>query len=319
MRVATQKKSPRRTVEVLVAGSNRGARENLPAFMEFNQASTSVALVPRFIDPVLGRAELMRATAIQAGVPAEAVEGTIERVVEGGTAPGTPIVLQLDRPEAIARTILAAENLSSPILGFILVRLPSNELWAVRLFLRAGDAEGRRLGVQFFARLGELTARRGSAAIIGEGGDPAHRAIEARLRRWFAKFTRENIGKLIAGIEPTCNSFEVTDDGTTTYALIINTRDSWSQPLELAESIAKDPPVPILRGESWVIGEVTPEGIRYLKVKRRLTDDKVALHGLGVLDNQSVDREHAVREAAAAAARGERQTISRRSPVLTTD
>lgn len=318
MKTSTKPK-PRRTVEVLNAGANRGARENLDAFAGWNRESTSVALVPRYIDPVLGRAELMKAEALRHGVQAEAVEGTIEATVVDEDSKGKPIILNLDRPEAIAKTILATDSTDSPILGYLLIKLPSGELWGVRFFLRSGDLEGRMAAVKFFHRLGEITARRGSAAVLGADGDMAHRAVEARYRHWFADHTQSNIGKLLAGLEPTGNTFEITDDGATTYALIIREGETWSDPRALAESVAADPPIAILRGESWVIAEVTTEGVRFHKVRRRQADDKVALQGLGVIDNAAVDSERAAREAAEQMARAERQTISRRSPVLTTD
>lgn len=319
MRTATTTKKPRRTVEVLNAGAHRGARENLDAFARWNRESTSVTLVPRYIDPVLGRAELMKAEAIRHGVPAEAEEGTIEATILEEDAKGKPIVLNLDRPEAIAKTILAAEHTNAPILGYLLLKLPSGQLWGIRFYLRPGDNAGRLVAVKFFHRLGELTARRGSAAVLGAEGDVAHRAAEARYRHWFADHLRDNIGKLLAGIAPTGHTFEITDDGATTYALIVRDSETWSEPRTLAESVAADPPVPIVRGESWVIGEVTPEGVRFHKVRRRQADDKVALQGLGVIDNHAVDAERAGREAAEALARAERETLSRRSPVLSTD
>ncbi len=317
MKTSTKTK-PRRTVEVLNAGANRGAHENLFAFAEWNRESTSVALVPRYIDPVLGRAELMKAAALRHGVAAEAVEGTIEAAIAEADAKGKPVILNLDRPEAIAKTILAIDN-DSAILGYLLLKLPSGELWGVRFYIRPSDLAARLDGVKLFHRLGEITARRGSAAILGAEGDAAHRAVEARYRHWFAAHTRENIGKLLAGIEPTGNTFEITDDGATTYALITREGETWSDPRVLAESVAANPPIPILRGESWVIAEVTADGVRFHKVRRRQADDRVALHGLGVIDNAAVDAERAAREAADALARAERQTISRRSPVLSTD
>ena len=41
----------------------------------------------------------------------------------------------------------------------------------------------------------------------------------------------------------------ITDDGMATYALIIQDSETWSDARQLAESVAADPPVPILRGE----------------------------------------------------------------------
>lgn len=319
MRTALPKKA-RRELAVVNAGANRGALGNLDAFASWNRDSSRLALVPHYIDPVPGRAALMKAEAAKRGVAAEAVEGTIEGAIAAGDVAKQPILLNLDSPRAIAETVLASEHLDSPLLGYLLVKLPSGELWGVRFYLRPGDTEGRRLAVKFFHRLGELTARRGSSAIVGAQGNVAHRAAEARYRAWFAAHTQEQLGKLLAGTEPSGHSIEVTDDGgTTTYALLIEEGAAWSDPRELAERVAADPPAPILRGESWVIAEVVPDGLRFHKVRRRKTDDKVALHGLGVIDNVGVDAERQAREAAEALRRAASQTVSRRQPVLTTD
>lgn len=315
----TTKTKPRRTIEVINAGANRGALKNVDAFARWNAESTSVALVPHYIDPVPGRAALMKAEAQRHGVLAEGAEGTIEATIAAGDAKGKPILLNLDRPEAIARTILAAENTDSPILGFLLVKLPSGELWGVRFFIQAHDAPARRDGVIFFHRLATLTARRGSDAILGAGGSVPDRVNEPRYRDWFASHSAENLGKLVAGIEPTGNTFEITDDGVTTYSLLIHEAAAWSDPRLLAEEVSEQPPAAILRGESFCIAEITEDGIRFHKVRRRQVDDKVVLQGMSAIDTTSVDAERAAREAAEAMTRAERQTVSRRSPVLTTD
>src|SRR4051794_39870847 len=105
-------KKPRRTITTLNAGANRGALLNLGAFTDWNKTSESVALVPRYIDPVPGRANALVKVAGSRGLAAEAVEGTIEETIKAGGIEGTPIVLNLDNPRAIAEIILAAENAS---------------------------------------------------------------------------------------------------------------------------------------------------------------------------------------------------------------
>lgn len=319
MKTAETKRKPRRTVEVLNAGANRGARTNLGTFQHWNQESQAIVLAPRYVDPVLGRAEMMKSEAKMRGLDASAVEGTIEQVIAAEGAKNKPLLLNLDRADAIARAVLATDDISCPVLGYLLLKLPSGEMWGVRFFLAPGDLEARRLAVKLFHRLGEVAARRGSGAILGVNGTVADRAAEPLYRRWFAEHTRENLGKLFAGLEPAGNTFEVTDDGQTTYALIIEERDTWAAPDELAAAIARNPPIPILRGESWVIAEVTGAGVRFHKVRRRQTDDRVCLQGLSAMDEASVDRERAARESAAALVRAERQTLSRSRPVLSTD
>ena len=315
---STKSDSARPELPFIVAGSGKGARRNLPALARWNERSTNTALRLLFIDPVPGRAEIVRAEANELGVPADAHEGTIEGFLAGHGSDGQPIISAVDRPETIA--LLALESdVRSPLLGFLLAKLPDGQLWGLRFFIRANDLEARRQLVKFCTLLGQFTARRGSAAVVGADATAEHRLSEPLYRRWYGDFCEENITKLVAHTEPSGYAFEITDDGKTTFALFLREGETWADPAVLAAEVVDDPPEPILRGESFVVGELTPAGIRFHKVRRRKRDDRFALVGLGALDEDSIETERRTREAATALERAERQTISRGNAVVTTD
>ena len=101
---------------------------------------------------------------------------------------------------------------------------------------------------------------------------------------------------------------------------------SWSDPGELAERVLASPASPIRRGVRFVVAEVVRgQGIRLHDVWYR-TDERVSVGGVEVVDRATLDRAvedaraaEQRRQAALALARAERETLSRRNPVWTTD
>jgi hypothetical protein len=341
-------------------GANRGARENLRAFAEFNLTSEAASLVPVYSDPAPGRARALAEEAAQRGISARGVEGKVEDVVlSHGSDPRAPIILNLDRASAIANVLTQTAKSPRATLGYLLLKLPSGRLWAVRFVLEAHNETGRAAAVAFFERLAEVSERNTSADILGEAADPAHVLAEPAIRAWFAAHTKANLAKIVAGVEPATATFEVTMDGHETLPLLIAVREGWSNPGMLAAELLENPASPIRRGTQFVVAEVTGEGIRLHAVRRR-TDDRVTVAGAEVIDRATVNarqaeesarreqaaaqaRASAAREAEAAARRkaadghalaeeqalvqmataalavAARETLSRRNPVMTTD
>lgn len=321
--------SAKRVLRPINGGANRGARENRPAFTEFNRDSTHAVIEPTYVDTVPGRATAFAEESRGLGLFARALEGRVEDIVLAEAEPSTdPLILNLDRPSAIARVLRTTAHSGRPTLIYLLLKLPSTRLWAVRSVLEANDVEGRLAAVAFFERLAEVTERNTSNAILGEQAAPEHVLLEPQIRKWFAEHTKANLAKLVAGVEPATNTFEVTS-GTDTLPLIISVGSDWADPTVLAESVLVNPAVPIRRGMQFVLAEVTPEGIRFHEVRRR-TDDKVTVGGAELVDraamvaqwqaeDEAAEREAQRKLAADALARAARETLSRRNPVQTTD
>src|SRR5207249_10557659 len=96
-------------VEVINGGANRGARHNLPYIRRFNDSSEQYRLIPTYVDPIPGRARNLVTEAEKSGVQARWHEGSIETVLpklpENNQA---PMVLNIDRPAMVARSIEAS-------------------------------------------------------------------------------------------------------------------------------------------------------------------------------------------------------------------
>lgn len=324
----------KRTLNILNGGANRGARGNVGAFSEFNLTSERFALVPVYVDPMPGRAAAMKEEAERHGVAAEAVEARVEDVVlQGANDANTPKVLNLDRASAIANVLKQTEARPCPVLGYLLLKLPTGRLWAIRFVLEPKDTVGRRDAIAFFEQLATASERAGSGAILGEQADPSHVLAEPAIRAWFADHTKKNLAKIAAGVEPVSPPMEITTDGTSTLTLIVARRERWSDPVALAEEVLADPAWPIRRGSQFVVAEVTKEGIRFHPIRRR-TDDRVTVATAEIMDRASVEAREATekRVAATALQRAEdraaaevalarltREVLSRRNPVTTTD
>jgi hypothetical protein len=315
---------PKRVVTVLNGGAHRGARQNIAAFAEFNRSSTATAIQPVYTDPLPGRALELKAEAERRGVVAGAIEGKVETIVKAiAGASSDPLVLNIDRASGIASVLRETRGLNRAILGYLLVKLPDGGLRGIRYVLEPGDTAAKEAAIAFFETLAHVSERNTSDAIFGERADPAHTLLEPGIRRWFSEHTKANLSKLIAGLEPVSNVLEATTDGQETLPLFVVVGREWSDPLELAEAVVKNPSLPIRRGARFVIAEVLPgEGIRFHDVRRR-TDDRVTVGGAEVIDltaiREAARREEVARQAAETRRRAKAEALSLRRPVWTTD
>jgi hypothetical protein len=327
-RRASPGESDRTVVVVRNAGAGRGARLMQTAVADWNGRSERAEIQLQYADPVPDRARLLVGEARARGITARATESRIEDVltVESETETA-PVLLNIDRPQAIASALGAVIIRPRAILGYLLMRMPAGELYGLRFVIQADDEETKRRGAQFFERLALVTARAGSSHVVGTEGRSEHLAVEPVYRDWFGRHMQENLGKITASLEPEASPFELTSDGRTTLPLLIeHGGGSWADPIELAQRVARSPSTPLVRGENFVVGEVGPDGIRLHQVRLRTTDGRLALQGTAVFDLAGVEREeerlvvlHRTRELTAALERATRETLSRTRPVFTTD
>ena len=314
-------------VQVLVGGGNRGARESLPFLAEIDRGSSATTLEVLFADPVAGRALARRDQAITLGMKAEAVEATVENVVRERNLGRAPIVFHLDRPEAVAAALLDENTVDAAVLAYFLVRLPDRKMWLLRITLAPRDLEARRLVIKLLARLGEYAPRRGSASMLGEGGDVAHAAMEGVLRRSVGEHLAENLPKLIAGTLPNAEPVEMTSDGTTVFPVLIKESPEWVDPLVLVEEIMKAPPMPVLRGQGFIVAELGPDAVRFHECKRRVIDGQFALNEQALVEPEPVlaasiepwEVERATREATRARDTSTLFAVGMLSALLVTD
>lgn len=314
--------APKRVLDVLNGGANRGARENIRAFEAFNNRTSHAQLQLTYADPDPGRAEGILDDPRLQRMLARAFEGKVEDLVRVQNAENEgPIVLNLDRASGIAAVLRETEGSNRPILAYLLLDLPSGSLWGWRLVLEPRDRAARMVAITVFDVIAAASERNGSTKVLGTDADPAHRLIEPIIRSWFAEHCEQNLHKIAAGVEPVTATMEVTD-GQTTYPLFVAIRDDWSDPLLLAEQIVANPTMPIRKGTQFVVAEVSTAnaGIRFHIVRRR-TDDRVTVAGSERYDAASIEanREVLRQRALEAIEHAKQVTISRRNPVRTTD
>jgi len=314
----------RSRVEVMTAGANRGARLMQPAIANFNRASARFALAPIYVDPVPERALALVREGARRGVTATAVEARIEDVLSSEDRSHSPLIVSVDNPYAVASALESAEG--RPVLVYLLVRMPSQELMGIRAVIRSDDDRERELAARFFRALGKLTARSGASAVVGVDGRPEHIALEPAYRAWFAEHMQSNMTKLVANIAPENDPLEITVDGRKTMSLMVKeSGPAWSDPSELARAIVEHPLMPITRGRDFAIGEIGPDGVRMHVLRVRATDGKPAINARAVVTPEeyraanSEERDSIRRELATVMSRSALATLVVTLALFTTD
>jgi hypothetical protein len=317
-----------RQLQVISGGAGQGARHLVSAIHDLNTLSDRFHIEPTYVDPVPAKAVSLVREAADAGVHAHAIEAHVEEILTDNASDNIDrvVVLNLDRPASIAAALRAVAAREQEVLGYLLVATPTAELFGVRFVLRSGEGELVRQAARFFDGLAAVTARSGSTWVIGERGRPEHRATETVYRAWFADHLQANLPKLVADIEPETSPVEITRDGTTTLAaVLIESPTGWREPRVLAEEVAAEPPMPLVRGEDFAILETGPDGVRIHRVRLRVTDGRLAVFDTTGIDPAMVEevRQREIERARIAteaiARRAERSTISRLNPAYTTD
>lgn len=321
----TSGSSTRSSAPLVVAGAHRGARLMQPTISAFNRTSDRFVLVPTYVDPLPDRAAALARSAGEQGVEARAIEAHIEEVL-GRAEARAPIVLSVDTARTIANVLRDVELDAHPVLIYFLVRMPNLQLLGLRATLQADDEPLRDLACEFFDRLSFVTTRSGASAILGGQGRAEHIAVEPLYRRWFADHMVQNLPRVVVGVQPENDPFEITLDGHTTMSLMLRrSAETWADPLEIATEMVREPQNPIHRGRDFGVAETGPDGIRLHTVRIRATDGRVAVRAAAVIDEREYvtaeqERlERARREAVEALRVAERQTLSRTRPVYTTD
>jgi hypothetical protein len=297
-----------------------------PAIEAFNRSSTRFALAPVYVDPVPERAATLAREGASRGIASRALEARIEEVLPTRDHAQSPLIVSVDNAKAIANTLDAIKIEERPALIYFLVRMPNEELLGIRGVLQEGDVLNQRLGARFFRELGEVTARSGAAAVVGNQGRPEHLALEPAYRAWFADHMQSNMTKIVARTQPENDPFEVTTDGRKTMSMMLkDSGNGWTDPSDLARAIVEFPSMAVVRGRDFMVGEMGPGGVRLHVIRMRATDGKPAINASALVSPEAyraadAERRDAIRrQLAEAVMRAERQMVSRTRPVFTTD
>lgn len=255
---------PKKTTQrIVTAGTNRGARRALNTLRDLAKDTTRYEVEVVGVDCVPGRAESYASEARAAGLNATAVESRIESFVnDEGRYAGEPLILNLDRASSIAETLVAIEQHPAPVLIYLVIVDPRGRLMGLRMVIRPEESPVRAKALAFFRSLANVSARAGARAIFGEGSDPAHVALEGAIRGWFAIHQKDNLGKLLGGLEPESPPYEVTFDGASSLPLHVVETSDFGNPVEVVTRVASAPESTLARGERFVVAEVGPAALR---------------------------------------------------------
>lgn len=280
----------RKRRSILNAGGNRAALANVVAYRSHNARSSATTINPIYVDPALGRAENAVANAARHGVEATAIEARAEDYVEGEVVDG--ILANVDGAGTVDRLAAAAEARGIPMLGQLVLQLPSTRTIGFRLALTVGalspreEARAFRDARAFCGAIQRVTARSGAAAIFGETARGRGSLIEAALRRSFAEHTEAELSRLTAGIAPEHAPLEITD-GRRAVPLLVVEREAFGEPTEVVLDVAEAPAVPLRRGDVFFVAEITVAGVRLHEARRRHMDGKFAVTNTNPLDERS--------------------------------
>lgn len=311
---------------VVVLGAHRGARQNIPHLARIENDSTRITPQITYVDLYPGRAVQTAELARGRGLTARGVEERAEDYLDNGLPEHTPIFLHLDDPNAVATILRRAEGKPYPIAGDMLLRTPDEHLLGLGFTITEGDDDAKRRVASVFQAIDRVTPRRGAAWVIGEHGRPEHRAAEDAYRTWIGEHARRDLARLMVGLPPESYELELTTNGRNRLPVFVEENTSaWQEPFTLARAFAANPPTAVLRGEEFAIAEIGPNGLRLHIARIRRTDGAVALQGFVGYDPATLDaldraeREREERQLAGAVERAQRQTITRRAPMFTTD
>jgi hypothetical protein len=269
----TKTRTPLRIVPLIHAGARRGAEALAPYLAAWNRES-GMSLRPIYVDPVPGRAATMRDRARELALPAEAEEAAIEDYLAKGEQhePRSVLLLSLDHPRSISRTLESSAG--HPVLAYSMWQFPTGHLAGFQAVIAPADeATRRRLAALFLALGSLLTARAGSGAIFGEGADGANRVAEPMYRARIGAHLARNLPKLVAGLEPEDPAVELVMTASSPEAtIIVESPRAWRSAADLLGEGAGSPIAP---GQSLLILELGPDGLRVHRVRLRRVDRTV--------------------------------------------
>jgi len=320
----TQK--PKQSIKLIVGGGGgRGAQMMRAPVARYNNGSKRNVLERIIVDSAPAKASLAAEEDLKAGISSTAVEARIEEVlthpqVLEPTDGRQVLMMAMDQPQSVASALTLTEPLQQIVLGYMVIRLPDQKMLGLRYALRPEEMHYKRQLIQLFSHLANSTARAGSSHVIGRHARSEHRHKEPLLRKFFAKHMEQNLNELVAGNAPTNYPIELTSDGEQAWPVIIRDQrgvNQWDDPKALTNSIFENEPIVLERGRDFTVCELTDEGTRLHQVRMR-TDGRTTLKSSAAVPNRTISNErlHSVRDAIS---RADRQTVTRRNPLYSTD
>lgn len=330
-----------RTLQVVQAGTNHGARGNLPHLQRLHQDSDVIDIEIIGVDPIPNRAKQYAADAARFGLRTIPREAKIEEVLDE-LPEHAPVLLNMDNPAAHARALHQLEDRNVAVIGGFFAASPADgQLLGLRYGCAAEEHDAKREIARLCASLAAFAGRGGRDRVWGERGRPEHLPLEPVYRDWTGGFLRENLAKIAIGVPSNSHYLELTRDGRETLPVIARESvQAWASPFALATEVLGDPTTPILRGDAFVIAELRVDGVRFHFARLGKTDGRIRVNGYAGFDRETLDTaeraererqlqheqslqradgERQLREVTEALRRAAQQTITRRRPLFFTD
>ncbi len=263
---------PRTVLEPLIGGSNRGASAILPFFTAINETSSAIEVRPRVVSPRPDQLARIQQLGASRHLSLVTHEAKIEDVItaEGADA-SAPLILTLDSPNAIFVALTVAALTNRSILLYVFFQMGRGGLVSLAAILTRHDDQLKRQLAMFFAALGGVTVRTGSAAVFGEDAPAANHDMEEFLRDWIGHHMATNLQKVIVDLEPNTAPIQVSRDGEKAMTFLIeDSRDGFKTVDALRTSVLDNLVLPLERGKDLLVAEVGPEGVRFHDARLRL-------------------------------------------------
>jgi hypothetical protein len=283
---STKNARPKKSLNILVGGANRGTRQNLPGYERFNAKSSGTELVLRCVDPEPGRAAECAELAAKSGVAITPDEGRIEDAMRSDLS---PTVLQVDNAETVANAMAVARALPRPVTGMLLVGLPGR-LLGVRFTLTLGNPTAFQEVETLMHTLREVTAPSGSSKVIGLEAPIGQQLAEPLFREWFARHTEDVLGKFAAGTPVNCAPIEGTFDGGRTLPVLIVAVETFGHADDIVTRTMTNASFALALNEPVLVIEVARAALRVHEAWRNERDHRVVVESTVALDRALVER-----------------------------
>ena len=243
------------------------------------------------VDPESGRAKTGAERLQSMGVEAKFIEAPIQevKILEHGQPNGSRMVMNwmTDGPEPPAWGLRQYPNCAHQIQLY--TKMPNGVLYGKSMTVKAGDNCMQNDLADFFEAVQRVAANTGSDFIWGRRGRAEHRSAEPLYRNWNRELMLSSLQRLVSGRELSIDSVQITGDGRETMPLLIqNHRNGWRSPEDIAEELISSSDQPLIRGSSFAVGEIGPDGIRIHRARLRKLDGQIYMEGFPTLNRAAV-------------------------------
>ncbi len=267
----------RKPVTLLCSGSGRGSQRNQLNYAEVNGASRTFRLDPFHIDPALGKAQDRAEEGKELGLNTTALEARGEDVLQSlSEDEPTPVVVTIDNAGGIRDHLQS--NAQTPLFVNSIVDFPGLGATGWQLLVGPEDHQEKTRFADFFDVLAKVSARGGTRDVFGPRGSGVNRISEQGIRARFGEHFRQNIGKVVHGLEPESPHGEVTILGRKpSQVVMLEKQPEWRNAKRLLGNVQDSIRSPIRPGTDLMAVELGEESLRLHQIRYRKSDSRFSL------------------------------------------